>query len=560
MRAPDLAPATEFSVGSDVATAPHLHRPTGHISAPWWADAVVYQVYPRSFRDASGDGTGDLAGVIAGMPYIASLGVDAVWLSPFYPSPQHDSGYDVRDPRDVDPVYGSLDDVRQLISAAHDRGLRVIVDIVPNHFSTEHPWFAEAVAAGPGSEARSRFHFRPGRGVDGNEPPNNWLSLFTGPAWTRIHEADGAPGEWYLHMFDSTQADLNWTHPGVREDFIETLRFWLELGADGFRVDVAFGLAKDMTHSDAIDPAAVLDEIRLDLPNNGTRTVDMSHYLDRDEVHDIYREWRRVLDSYPGDRMAVAEAWLPPSRARAYVQPDTLHQIFNFDFLSAPWDAEALRSTIESTIAGLAPAPVTWALSNHDSPRVVSRLGGGAAGLTRARALALLAQALPGSLYVFQGEELGLEDVDVPPERREDPLWFRSGGAQIGRDGARVPLPWSGSTPPYGFGGSQTWLPQPSDWESLTVEAQERDPWSTLHLYRRGLRLRSAHTGLAITHPVTWWDVGPGVVAFRRGDGFACIANCGPLDVPLPPGSVLLSSRPLPEGMIPPDTTVWLQT
>jgi alpha-glucosidase len=541
-------------------------------TSPWWANAVVYQVYPRSFADANGDGTGDLAGVSARMPYIAALGVDAIWLSPFYPSPQHDSGYDVRDPRDVDPMYGSLDDARQLIQAAHSRGLRVIVDIVPNHFSTEHPWFVEALASEPGSRARARFHFRPGRGEHGDEPPNNWLSLFTGPAWTRVNEPDGTPGDWYLNMFDSTQADLNWTNPDVHEDFISTLRFWLDLGADGFRIDVAFGLAKDMTYADAADPAAVLDEVRLDLPSDSSRHVDMSHYLDRDEVHDIYREWRRVLDSYPDDRMAVAEAWVPPDRARAYVQPDTLHQIFNFDFLAAPWNAGDLRRIIDSTMIGLDPAPVTWALSNHDSPRVVSRLGGGARrdgeaapdrlaqGLARARGLALLAQALPGSLYVYQGEELGLPDADIPPDRRQDPLWFRSGGQQVGRDGARVPLPWSGSQPPYGFGAPHTWLPQPDDWADLTVQAQERQPGSTLNLYRDGLRLRHAHPGLRPGQPLSWVDVAPDIVAFRRGAGFMSITNCGGASADLPAGSVLLSSQPLEGSTIPADTTVWLQT
>jgi alpha-glucosidase len=527
---------------------------------PWWRDAVVYQVYPRSFADTNGDGTGDLAGVVAHMSYIAALGVDAIWLSPFYPSPQHDSGYDVRDPRDVDPMYGSLDDARHVIAEAHRRGLRVIVDIVPNHFSTEHPWFAEALASGPGSRARARFHFRPGRGEHGDEPPNNWLSLFTGPAWTRVTEPDGTPGEWYLNMFDSTQADLNWTHPDVREDFITTLRFWLDLGADGFRIDVAFGLAKDMTYADAADPAAVLEEVRLDLPSDGTRRVDMSHYLDRDEVHDIYREWRRVLDSYPGDRMAVAEAWVPPDRARAYVQPDTLHHIFNFDFLAAPWDTTDLRRIIDATMAGLDPAPVTWALSNHDSPRVVSRLGGGAQGLARARGLALLAQALPGSLYVYQGEELGLSDADIPPDRRQDPLWFRSAGEHIGRDGARVPLPWSGAHPPYGFGAPHTWLPQPDDWAEMTVQAQERQPGSTLNLYRHGLRLRHAHPGLRPGQPLEWVDEDPAVLAFSRGAGFLSLTNCASATVELPGGTVLLSSQPLAGGSLPPDTTVWLQT
>ena len=532
-------------------------NPAPHV--PWWTNAVIYQVYPRSFSDASGDGTGDLAGVIERLPYIASLGVDAVWLSPFYPSPQHDSGYDVRDPRDVDPVYGTIEDARRLCEAAHERGLRVIVDIVPNHFSTEHPWFAEALAASPGSPARSRFHFREGRGPGGDEPPNNWLSLFTGPAWTRVTEADGSPGEWYLNMFDSTQADLNWTNAEVQADFIETLRFWLDLGVDGFRVDVAFGLAKDMTYADALDPGAVLEEVRLDLPSDGARRADMSHYLDRDEVHEIYREWRQVLDSYPGDRMAVAEAWVPPERARAYVQPDTLHQIFNFDFLSAPWDSSALRRSVESTIQGLAPAPVTWALSNHDSPRVVTRMGDGRVGRHRARALALLAQALPGSLYVYQGEELGLPDADIPPERREDPLWFRSEGRQKGRDGARVPLPWGGSAPPYEFGGADTWLPQPGDWAGLTVAAQERDPLSTLSLFRDGLRLRKAHPGLAQDGPMDWWEWGEDTVAFGRGCGFVSVTNCGSGNIGLPHGVVLLSSRPLDGPALPPDTTAWLQ-
>lgn len=520
---------------------------------------MIYQVYPRSFSDANGDGTGDLAGVVERMPYIAALGVDAVWLSPFYPSPQHDSGYDVRDPRDVDPMYGSLDDARALIDAAHDRGLRVIVDIVPNHFSTEHPWFLEALAAGPGSTARSRFHFLPGRGPGGDEPPNNWLSLFTGPAWTRVIESDGTPGEWYLNMFDSTQADLNWTNSDVREDFIHTLRFWLDLGADGFRVDVAMGMAKDMTYADAADPGAVLDEVRLDLPSQGPRTADLSHYLDRDEVQEIFREWRRVLDSYPGDRMAVAEAWVPADRAPLYVQSDTLHQIFTFDFLSAPWDADRLRSIITQAIATLAPTPVTWAMCNHDSPRVVTRLGGGAIGRRRARALALLAQALPGSLYIYQGEELGLEDADMPPERRQDPVWFRSGGEQLGRDGARVPLPWAGSAPPYGFGGADTWLPQPADWADLTVERQEADPSSTLSLYRSALRLRRAHPGLAPGSPLDWWDAGEGIVAFHRGDGFASLTNASGRDYPLPDGVVLMASQSLTDRSLPADTTVWLQ-
>lgn len=532
----------------------------------WWRDAVVYQVYPRSFADESGDGEGDLAGVISRLPYIAALGVDAIWLSPFYPSPQLDAGYDVADPRDVDPRYGTLADAERMIEAAHARGLKVIVDLVPNHFSTAHPWFQEALASPPGSPARDRFHFRDGRGPGGDEPPNNWASLFTGPSWTRVTEADGLPGQWYMNMFDSSQADLNWTNPEVIEDFHTTLRFWLDLGVDGFRVDVAFGLAKDMSYPDVPDPVGLVEGVRLDL-DNGTeeaqRRRDLvagSPYMDRDEVQDIYRGWREILDSYPGDRMAVAEAWLPPHRARRYIAEDTLHQIFNFDFLAAPWDASTLRRVITSTIEGLAPAPVTWALNNHDTARAASRLGGGAVGVRRARALALLTQALPGSLYIFQGEELGLEDADIPAERREDPVFLRSKGEQLGRDGARAPLPWSGDAPPYGFGGAHTWLPQPDGWGPLTVAAQEKDPLSTLQMYRRSLRLRHAHPGLRRESPWRFVDDAPEVVVLERGAGFVCVSNCSPSPVALPSGTVLMSSGGLDGGSLPPDTTVWVQT
>lgn len=536
-------------------------------SNAWWRDAVVYQVYPRSFADESGDGEGDLAGVISRMPYLAALGVDAIWLSPFYPSPQLDAGYDVSDPRDVDPRFGDLDDARRMIGEAHARGLRVIVDLVPNHFSTSHRWFQEALASPPGSPERARFHFRDGRGPDGSEPPTNWISFFTGPAWTRITESDGSPGQWYVNMFDSSQADLNWTNPDVIEDFHETLRFWLDMGVDGFRVDVAFGLAKDMTYADADDPVALIEGVRLDLDDGSEEAqrrrdlVAGSPYLDRDEVQDIYRGWREILDSYDGDRMAVAEAWLPPHRARRYVAEDTLHQIFNFDFLVAPWDAAALRTVIESTIAGLAPAPVTWALNNHDTPRVATRLGGGPTGVRRARALALLTHALPGSVYIFQGEELGLEDADIPADRREDPVFLRSGGEQLGRDGARAPLPWEGERPPYGFGGADTWLPQPDDWADRTVEAEETDPSSTLGLYRTSLRLRHAHPGLAQGAPWRLRESDTDVVDLERGDGFRCIANCSTEPVRLPDGTLLISSSPLEApGLLPPDTTAWIQT
>ncbi len=358
------------------------------MASPWWHTAAVYQVYPRSFRDLDGDGTGDLRGILAELPYLAALGVDALWLSPFYPSPQRDSGYDVADPRAVDPVYGTIDDVRELIAQSHDRGLRIIVDVVPNHTSSDRTWFRAALSAAPGSPERARYHFLDGRGPEGTLPPNNWTSWFGGGAWTRVREADGRPGQWYLHTFDESQPDLNWSNADVRADGLETLRFWLDMGADGFRVDVALGLAKDMTYPDLDDPESLTLAMRMDL-DDGTEEsmarrakVANSAVLDRDEVQDIYRDWRALMSTYDGDRMAVAEAWVPPERAARYVAPDTLHQIFNFDFMAAPWDLFRIRGVIEKTMANLVVvgAPPTWALSNHDTPRVVTRLAGRPAG------------------------------------------------------------------------------------------------------------------------------------------------------------------------------------
>lgn len=540
---------------------------------PWWHHAAVYQVYPRSFRDSDGDGTGDLPGVIAGLPYLASLGVDAVWLSPFYPSPQRDSGYDVADPRDVDPMYGTIDDARTLIERAHEHGLRIIVDVVPNHSSSDRDWFREALASPPGSAARARYHFRDGRGPDGSEPPNNWVSWFGGGAWTRIVEADGTPGQWYLHQFDVSQPDLNWANPEVVEDGLETLRFWLDLGADGFRVDVALGLAKDMTYPDLDDPEALISAMRMDLDDGSEeamerrRRVANSAVLDRDEVQDIYRGWRRVMDAYDRDVMAVAEAWVPPERAARYVAPDTLHQIFNFDFMSAPWDVSRLRSVILRTMEGLAitQAPATWALSNHDSPRVVSRLGGGAEGLRRARALALVAHVLPGAVYVYQGEELGLADVDLPDAVRQDPVFFRTNGEQKGRDAARVPIPWTGVDIPYGFStNAATWLPMPDDWAGVTIEAEESDPTSALHQYRAMLRLRHEHPGLR-GDDLAVPERTDGLLVLERGHGLACVVN-GTTEAAEAPihGTVLVASdhSVTTEGgriTLPPSVGAWIQ-
>jgi alpha-glucosidase len=530
----------------------------------WWRGAAIYQVYVRSFADGDGDGTGDLAGVRAKLPYLAELGIDAIWFNPWYPSPMDDGGYDVSDYRDIEPVFGTLAEAEKLIEEAHTLGIRIIIDIVPNHCSDEHPWFAAALAAGPGSPERARFWFRRGRGEHGELPPNNWQSRFAGPAWTRVTEPDGTPGEWFLHLYSSRQPDLNWTNPEVAAEFADILRFWFNRGVDGFRIDVADGLVKADGLPDVTEPDGPLP------------------YSDVDGVHEVYRAWRRIADGYPDKRVFVGEMWLPdPARFAMYLRPDELHSGFNFDFLSCPWDARRLRSVVDATLAAHEPvhAPATWVLSNHDVTRHVTRYGRAdtsfsfadrqhgaptdlALGTRRARAAALLTLALPGGVYVYQGEELGLGEVtDLPDEVRQDPVFRRTGGADVGRDGCRVPLPWSGDAPPFGFNatGTAPWLPQPAEWAACTVERQAGDPDSMLELYRRALRLRAGHPALG-DGPMSWADQPAGVLAFTRGDEFACVVNLSAGPVPLPAHQeVLLASGPV-TGVLPPDTAVWLRT
>jgi alpha-glucosidase len=518
----------------------------------WWRHAVVYQVYVRSFADADGDGIGDLPGITDRLPYLRDLGVDAVWLTPFYPSPQRDHGYDVSDFCDVDPLFGQLEDADALVARAHDLGLRVIFDLVPNHTSDEHPWFREALAAEPGSDARSRYLFRTGV-ASGEEPPNNWQSVFGGPAWTRVGDTD----QWYLHLFDHTQPDLDWTHPDVVALFDDVLRFWLDRGVDGFRVDVAHGLIKEPTLRDQVisaeERAANEDAEMVE------RRVADEPMWDQPGVHDIYRRWHRILEDYDGDRMSVAEAWTQTSEALArYVRSDELHQAFNFHWLVADWSAADLGRVVTETLDALGEVggEPTWVLSNHDVPRHATRYGGGATGLARARAGTLVSLALPGSAYLYQGEELGLEDVEVAPEDRQDPSWFRTG--KPGRDGCRVPIPWAGDRPPYGFGPGteQPWIPQPPDWARLTVEAQEADPDSTLAFYRRALALRREHaSGLGDDVAV---DVTDDVLTLRRGP-LTVVLNCGKGPIPLPPGELVIASGAV-DGEVPPDTAVWLRS
>ncbi|MGP3769553.1 glycoside hydrolase family 13 protein [Streptomyces sp. SDT5-1] len=519
----------------------------------WWQDMVCYEVYPRAFADSDGDGIGDLPGVTARLDHLKDLGADAVWITPFYPSPLADGGYDIADYTGVAEDLGTAADVDALTARAHALGLKLIVDLVPNHTSDRHRWFQEALAAGPGSAEREMYLFRPGRGAEGELPPNDWRSAFGGPAWTRVRD-----GEWYCHLHAAEQPDLNWRNPKVRDAFIEVLRYWLDRGVDGFRVDVAHALFKAAGEPDA-GPGQHSDPWRNHL----------MPYYDQEELHPLYREWRALLDTHPAppgavaprDRVMVAEsAVFEPERLARYVRSDEMHQAFNFAFLEAEWDAAELRRVIDGSFS-VPGAAVTWLLSNHDAVRPVTRYGS----LRRARAAALLTLALPGSAYLYQGEELGLPQAHVPDDRILDPLWERSGRTERGRDGARVPLPWFGKQAPYGFTTAEadaTWLPQPDDWAPLTVAAQERDPGSTLSLYRAALRLRRGHPAPDAAAPPEWLSApGDAVLAFRRGR-LVCVVNLGDGAVPLDsfalPGCSVLASDPLDGDALPPDTALWL--
>jgi alpha-glucosidase len=540
----------------------------------WWREAVIYQVYIRSFADGGDDGVGDLAGIRSRLPYLRDLGVDAVWITPFYPSPMADGGYDVADYCDIEPLFGTLAEADVMIGEAHELGLRVIIDIVPNHSSDQHRWFQAALAAGPGSPERGRYWFRPGRGPDGSQPPTDWQSTFGGPAWTRVPD-----GEWYLHLFAPEQPDLNWDNPEVIAEFEQVLRFWLDRGVDGFRIDVANALKKDASLPD--------------LGREEEEAILVAHegphhpFWDRDDVHDIYRGWRKVADSYDGDRAFVAEAWVDsPDRLARYTRPDELQSAFNFNFLRAPWEPDELRDAIDVSIEASSSvgAPSTWVLSNHDVTRHATRYArldstaGGvsdearvrpdtpldpALGLRRARAATLLMLALPGSAYIYQGEELGLpEVVDLPEEVLADPIWKRSGHTVRGRDGCRVPIPWTRTGPSLGFGRGKPWLPQPADWAEKSREAQDGVDGSMLELYRAALRVRRAEPALG-DGALRWLGSGPDVLVFERpGEGYrlVCAVNFGADPAPLPPyDEVLLASQRLDGDRLPSDAAVWLR-
>ena len=577
----------------------------------WWKQAVVYQVYPRSFKDTTGSGLGDIAGVTAKIPYLKELGVDAIWLSPFYPSQLADGGYDVDDYRNVDPKLGTMADFDELAQTAHAAGIRIVVDIVPNHSSNQHEWFKAAVAGGPGSPERDRYIFRDGKGPNGDQPPTDWIASFGGPAWTRVPD-----GQWYLHMFTKEQPDWNWKNPEVRADFIRTLRFWLDHGADGFRVDVAHGLAKDLERDDLDDFTIIGDDMS---------ATDGTHPLyDRNEVHDIYREWRKVFNEYNPPAFAVAEAWVHPSRQYLYASTDELGQLFNFEFAKMDWIRDSFHTAIEEGLAAAerSGSTSTWVMSNHDVPRHASRYGlpqvpssshhqlakdwllrDGTSytedrekGSRRARAAILMELALPGSAYVYQGEELGLPEVaDIPWDQLEDPTAFHRvrNQSEKGRDGCRVPLPWvaadtSADGGTFGFSpaakvagagvtaseagqpAEKPHLPQPAWFADYAADKEDSDPASMLNLYRKALQLR--HTMMPTDTSLTWLDEDRssdlpdgadgqrgGVIAYRRSNGWASITNFSLSPADLPEGTILLASGPLTDdGRLPQDTTVWM--
>jgi alpha-glucosidase len=535
---------------------------------------VMYEVYPRSFADGNGDGDGDLPGVLERLPYLADLGVDGIWIAPWYPSPMADGGYDVSDFCDIHPMFGTLADADAVLAKARELGLRVIIDVVPNHTSDQHPWFQAALRATPGSPERDRYLFHDGSGEQGENPPNNWISCFGGSGWERITETDSRPGQWFLHTFALEQPDLNWRNEDVLKAFDDILRFWFDRGVDGIRVDAAPAIGKKEGFPDA-DYGGDLRFLTL-------QWLDNPHW-DVDEVHDVFRRWRGVADSYPGDRTFVAEAVVGSAeRLSNYLRPDEMHSAFNFPYMKSAWDATALRTVIDASLAQFGPigAPSTWVMSSHDETRLVTRYGRKTTssafvtdgqgetsdpvlGTRRARAAALLTLALPGGAYIYQGEELGLPNVDdLPDEVLQDPMFKRTQGQARGRDGCRVPLPWSGTEPPFGFSPAdarrQPWLPQPADWAAVTVEAQAADSDSTLSMHRTALRLRHEVPGLR-TEEFAWRESAPEVLDFERRPDFRCVVNISGAPLPLDGDwLVLVSSSPVVDGALPHDAAAWL--
>ena len=554
----------------DQALVTHLAQP----GSQWWRSGVIYQIYPRSFADSNGDGLGDLKGITSRLDSLAALGIDAVWLSPFYSSPQKDAGYDVSNYVDVDPIFGTLSDFDELLAKAHALGIRVMIDLVPNHSSDQHQWFQRALAAEPGSPERAFYHFKDGKGDSGELPPNNWVSMFGGPAWTRITESDGKPGQWFVHLFDSSQPDLNWANPQVQLEFENILKFWLDRGVDGFRVDQPHAMAKAAglpDHPYVEEAGAGFIEGRENPP-----------MWFQEEVHEIFRNWRKILESYPGDRAMCGEAYVYPLSLMArWVRPDEFHQTFNFRFLDAGWDPKKLFDAINESFEAFdgVGAPSTWVLNNHDVIRHASRFGGdyGRAtasdgvganqpqpdfklGLKVAKGATLFMLGLPGSSYLYQGEELGLpEHTTLEDVYRQDPTFARTNGQRVGRDGCRIPLPWEPEGESSGFSESgKSWLPQPASYKCLSRSLQEKDPGSTLALYKAALSLRKQ---LGLGEGSFGWLVehlGPETLGYENS-GVQVIYNFGAQPIDLSSFEVLISSEPLSGKQLVTNQCVWVK-
>jgi alpha-glucosidase len=540
----------------------------------WWQTAVIYQIYPRSFADGDGDGIGDLRGVESRLESLQALGIDAIWFSPFFKSPQKDAGYDVSDYRSIDPLFGSNEDFDELLAKAKSLGIRIIVDLVPNHSSDQHELFQAALKAAPGSPERDMYMFRDGKGENGELAPNNWESVFGGQAWSRITEADGSLGQWYLHIFDSSQPDFNWDNPKVHEFFAGVLRFWLDKGVDGFRIDVAHGLVKAEGLPDISEAMSQTFEYDPKNPHP---------FWGQEGVHEIIRSWRKILDEYE-DRVMCAEAWvLPLSRIAKWVRPDEYHQTFNFGYLESPWEKLALVKVVSESLEafGHVGGISTWVLSNHDVIRHASRYGfdklppqgvgigpdndqpDEQRGQLIARAATAFMLGLPGSAYLFQGEELGLpEHTTLEGKYRQDPSFFRTNGERVGRDGCRVPLPWEAEAgKSFGFNTTgESWLPAPASYKKYSRDVQEGVEGSTLELYKQLIAMRKHYS------------LGSGEFRFAPeyenetslaylNDQVLVISNFGPAPVSIPWGEILASSQVglISEGNLEANQTVWIK-
>ena len=552
----------------------------------WWRQAVIYQIYPRSFKDSNSDGIGDLKGITSKIDYLSSLSVDAVWLSPFYPSALADGGYDVDDYRDVDPKLGTLEDFDEMLAKLHEVGIRVFVDIVPNHSSNRHEWFKEAIASEPGSAARNRYIFRDGKGPNGELPPTNWPSHFAPSAWSHESTQGGKYNQWYCHLFAPEQPDFNWDNREVEEDFLKTLKFWADRGVDGFRIDVAHALKKDLSEP-------LKDQARY--PDLVNRKPGDNILFDRDEVHEIYKEWRHLFNQYDPPRVAVAESYVPADRLALYASPEELGQAFNFELLDANFNAHEFKTVVDRAFiqAKSIGSSTTWCLNNHDQMRPATKYGllptvdrirwknsagetnplDEELGLRSAIAASMFIMALPGCTYIYQGEELGLFEVlGIPEDQIQDPQYLRNNKVDVGRDGCRVPLPWSSSGSSFGFGDGGSHLPQPAWFAQKSIEVESKDPQSPLSIFRRALELRK---GLVTEEEMQWHETGDAsVLHFSRPNGWHCITNFGRGHFDLTgKGEIIHSSGPLAQAGIflvhgvetsgndlPPATTVWLKS